>query len=1062
MNMVRKLLTGFLLAGATVSMLSAQNAISPKANIVNHKTFEWKKVSTQFFDLHYYSPDQGLAIQAGKISEESLYDICRLFDYRNSSRYSIYLYTSPYDLIQSNQFPEDQVREGGITPIRNNTVGVVWPGTSAGFQKTLKTAVASLLIEDFFYGGTVQSSIQNTVLLHTPKWFSEGLPAFIGEGWTFEDEVWLTSLEKENLLDYALEGDGYVNHIARKSIWYYIVNQYGPEKLAEVFYMTRLTRSVDSGIIHVLGITLKTLTERWWEFALQRISENKEYREAFDENAKQLKAPNGDRILGYAVNPKKPIVAVYHENLGKHRISLYDIPSKSWSDTPIKTGWRTDQLNRFAITQPMVWSPDGKRLLAVAFHESEEEMALYQMESGEVTWIPFRPGLERITSLSWSHDGTYIAASGLRQGMVDVYVTTPGNGRFRQVTNDLYDDLNPIWSQDDLRLYYASTRNIDTLGGRVSYNHFRNPTDIFGVDAKDGGEMAQVTHSPYYSEVPVRMSSSFEMTLLTDQSGIYNLMNKNVFVGDSAFRSNITQGFLQVQFSDSMMVFSTPSKGQQAIYYTHPEAFSGEWVVLDARLRYNENLAYKKKEKLKELQAEVDSLRKVQENQKEKVQDPVPSTRDTASKETKVKYYVFDDEGVESPDPNSRNRILKSKKRKNAVKTIERPNFDTVSVSTASISKAQWTPTRITSAFRFDPVFKLNMALEAELTDQEGNRRINVGFRPYIDLRSADFYVQYGSLKRRIDWYGDLTYTTRYLNRSDFLLRYSSVRAEGMGVLPINRFTSVGAGMHTALIRRLDLNIFSPVSIDGTEFVGGARAFIRYDSRKNILAFTRSGSYANLGLESVYSIKNKQPLFTTARWDVRRFQPIFGNLVLAGKLHGAFSFGQQRQQFFLGGTDEWLFSQFLNPADFPIAGDLAGYRYMEYATPVRGFLFNARNGTRYMAASAELRMPLSRMSAKALNTNPLYNIEFIPFFDVGTAWREGNPLSQRNPIDTEVIDSYPLNIRIQTLKSPFVMGFGGGLRLMTFGYSVRADLAWGVEDYTVLTPKLHLTLARNF
>ena len=42
------------------------------------------------------------------------------------------------------------------------------------------------------------------------------------------------------------------------------------------------------------------------------------------------------------------------------------------------------------------------------------------------------------------------------------------------------------------------------------------------------------------------------------------------------------------------------------------------------------------------------------------------------------------------------------------------------------------------------------------------------------------------------------------------------------------------------------------------------------------------------------------------------------------------------------------------------------------------------------------------------------------------------------------------------------MGFGGGLRVMTFGYSVRADLAWGVEDYTILSPKLHLTLARNF
>jgi hypothetical protein len=79
----------------------------------------------------------------------------------------------------------------------------------------------------------------------------------------------------------------------------------------------------------------------------------------------------------------------------------------------------------------------------------------------------------------------------------------------------------------------------------------------------------------------------------------------------------------------------------------------------------------------------------------------------------------------------------------------------------------------------------------------------------------------------------------------------------------------------------------------------------------------------------------------------------------------------------------------------------------------------------------------------SLNTNPAYNIELIPFFDIGTTWTQGNPLSQKNPIDTEVINSYPLTITVQTLKSPFLMGFGAGTRLQMFGYSSAGRLGLG-------------------
>ena len=79
-----------------------------------------------------------------------------------------------------------------------------------------------------------------------------------------------------------------------------------------------------------------------------------------------------------------------------------------------------------------------------------------------------------------------------------------------------------------------------------------------------------------------------------------------------------------------------------------------------------------------------------------------------------------------------------------------------------------------------------------------------------------------------------------------------------------------------------------------------------------------------------------------------------------------------QQQFFLGGTPEALLARFQNPADFPIESPhLPALHYMEYITPIRGFQFNGRNGTKFVAANAELRIPLSRIMLNSLNTGTL-------------------------------------------------------------------------------------------
>jgi hypothetical protein len=86
----------------------------------------------------------------------------------------------------------------------------------------------------------------------------------------------------------------------------------------------------------------------------------------------------------------------------------------------------------------------------------------------------------------------------------------------------------------------------------------------------------------------------------------------------------------------------------------------------------------------------------------------------------------------------------------------------------------------------------------------------------------------------------------------------------------------------------------------------------------------------------------------------------------------------------------------------------------------------------------------------------------ITFFDIGTAWTGWNPYSEKNQLFTTYIYNKPLLIKVEMMKEPVVEGFGGGLRTRVFGYFIRADLAWGMEEWRIKKPIFYLSLSTDF
>lgn len=1036
-----------------LGMMGQRNPISGQ-NIVQYRDFDWKYVSTEHFEIHYYNSDPSLAANVARYAEEGLWDIGQTLDYKNKSRFAIYLFMSPVDLAQSNMFQDRMVRDAGITPIRNNTMPLVFSGTMRATQKEVKTAVSRMVIEDYYYGGGVQRSIQNTVLLHLPKWYLDGFSRYLGEGWTYEDEMWLHSLENQVLTHYALDDNAYMNVFARKSIWYFIASNYGDEKLSEIFYMTRLTRSVEDGMIHVLGITLKTLTERWREFVLQRITANKVFRDGITKAGKQIDIPNDHQILGFSLNPKDHEIALLLENKGKQRLVIRDLENGIDMETPLEGGQLTNQYESFFLDLPVAFSPDGNQVALVMYQDGEEVLAFYNTETKKVNISTYRRQLDRIVQIAWSHDSKQLVCSGLKGGSLNLYKFGIGGGSFAPLTDDSFENIHPAWSQDDQRIYFSSNRPNDTIqSSEFRFEQYKSTYDLWELNLEDQS-IRRVTNTPLTDEYPLKATSSFELLVRSDFNGIHNLLIKNVFVGDSTFHTNFDQGIYAADYTEREFAYLFPHQGGMALYTASKEEIGSEDYVVNTLLKNVHLKEIRKKVEAENRKMLMDSLNKV----KTKLNPPKDSVTTPKDEDKKVKYYVFDEE-----DNSVRANRKRFQKRKNLIQRKEpvKPDFNELVVKSPSRTHSQWSADQVKTQLGYDPVFRLNLLFEISLKDQLGDYGMVFGFKPYMDLKSSDTYFRYLNKKHKLDYSVGIERSARFLNRGGFTSRYNATKVGGNVVLPLSRYTSVSGGLNASYVNRFNIELIVPKEIDDRDVFTSGNVGLTYDKRDWEENFITRGTFARVDLMNVFSVGNTRNEFMTASIDLRKYIPL-KKMVLATRLSGAWSQGANAQRYFLGGTDEWLFSQFFNSSDYPFESNLSDFHYMQYVTPARGFQFNARNGSKYIFANAELRIPAGRIFRQALNSNPVYNIELIPFFDFGTAWEQGNPLSQRNPIDTETIDSYPLNITVQTLKSPFIMGFGAGVRTMVLGYNIRADLAWGVEDYTILRPRLHVSLGKNF
>jgi hypothetical protein len=1086
---------------------------------VSQRQVKWQRVSTKNIEVYYQQGNLGGAERVARYAELARYELGLTLDYRPKGPHVlVYLpqeegaLFAPFAYQQREDFP-------GIFELPPGFRVVIQPASTADLYLEVKRQMAHNLLQEFSYGDGLAAMMQKQVLLYDARWFSEGLADFMGQGWTYQDEQLVATLTSYELLTLAQDGDGPLSQVARKSIWHYITSEYGEQKISEIIYLVNISHSIESGIISVLGVTLNTLTDRWQQYMAARFNTQQQGRINLSELDQAIRLPHhkGEVPTSFAFHRGSGQVAIYFQRLGEQTLWLYDLEQRRYQATPIKTGLRRGDVPWYDAPLPLAWSHDGKHLATTVYRHGRYRLAFWDRTTNEVSYVNLPDEVEAIRGINWAYQDHRLAYSVQHEGQTDIWIARPGSQEFVTLTDDAFDDLDPVWSLDDQFVFFSSNRDSSGVRNQAAHwDSYQRHFDLFRLSLPEEGPrvLSRVTQTPEVDERMPYPVSSYELMYESNASGIANLEKVNVFTHDVSTVTNFAIGFSRFQADEERLLLQQTIDGQAELFWVPISRVTSRRKPEPTLLRLAYSEAYRSRQKVLQANSKLDSLADMAlEAPTQAPQPSSPSPAETDSDSTKapkpvtteestppVRYYIFDEEStpyeVRKPEPQTdqpRRRAPEQQRGTSKVITTvfgqqPAPQLESMKVNRNGKPSIPWQTDYLGVNLVYDPFVspdrqlpRYGAAFALGFSDIFNQHQLQIRLTPYFNFRNFQASVRYDYRKGLIDWFGEAAISGRRWQSfpqqtnqvfSETTYHFNQYNLQAGGRYPLSSFAFAEASVGGFYINRLDQNLDRPEPADISDQLLRAGAAIQYRNITSDDGFRRRGTQARVSFDSYYSLPQQAFAFHRLQFEGRYYQPVAEQMVLAFRLSGALNLTREVEQYFLGGVDQRLIGPLVfqgseQGASIDPMMDTTLYQahFLSFATPVRGFLNGARSGSRYLLSNIELRIPVTRMLKQSLSSRPLYNLEIIPFFDIGAVWVEGNPFSQKKPTDTRIIPmgtQGPFSIRLQTLKSPFLVAFGSGVRMGMMGWSLRADLAWGVDDYTVQNPSLTLSMAKNF
>jgi len=1057
------LLTGLLAGGGA----QAQSTQEPFGRVrIQYKDFNWQLLSTQNFNFYYYAGGEATARRAAEYAEKELQRVTALIGYYPYSKTTIMLYNSVGDLRQSNVgLDSDKYQTGGETSLlRMSKVQIAFQGQQTVFKRDLSAQITRGLLNDMMYGGSLKEVIQSSYLLQLPDWFISGASAYTAEGWSVEMDNYMRDMMQREESNKASQFFVRNPQLAGQSVWNYIAERYGYTTIQNILNLTRITRDVEVGISSSLNVPYKVFLKDWLAYYRQLNAQPQTAYVVPDDN-RALNKHNRKSVL-YSqpvLSPNGQRLAYVSNERGRYRVLVANIDG-SKRHVIHRGGYKTPDQQVETRLPVLAWR--GNAQVAVA-EEYKGAMSLHLRDAdgglgGVITQfkeaLPFSKGgstvfqpFSQVLDLSYSPDGKALVFSGVQNGQNDLYLLKAGSRRPEKLTNDLFDDIQPVFLPGGSGVVFSSNRWLDSAGtAKGTFNTVVNNYDLFLYHLDGRAQPVETLVSTISNEGRPRALSDEEMLYLGEESGVRSLFKYSLRTRQSVPVSTFLENLDSYDYNATTGALGFVATDQARDFvYLYPSYPLPDNVVLYKTAR-QETLEDRSK-------APTRPAPKSSAPLADAPTDPAPAKKPASTDgNINTNDYQFEEDTPTRTAP----------KRKRAATALTLPTTpvpEAFSVAGPYKYDNRFSIDNVVSSLAADPILGTGIVAQANMSDLFENHRIQAGLFARTDLRTSNIYAQYTNLVHRYDWsIGYQKQAYFFDTETGFRVRYGRHEVSPTIAYPLTHNLSVRGGPRFVNTSRTVLDEFTN-SLDITRNYVGATGELVFDNAITTGVNMMEGTRMKVGLLKLNNVNEGHQNFGKLYVDIRHYQKLHRQIIWANRASYGQFFGDAKQTFRLGGMDNWLFSRYEGDENQP--ADPTQMFYQQFVTNLRGFDYSKRTGPKYVLFNSELRVPIVQyLSHKPIYSGFFRNLQLTAFGDAGSAYSGPNPFNENNSFNTQVTggNGNAFTATVVNFRNPLLVGYGFGMRTTLLGFYGKADVAWGQEDYVEKGPKFYFTLGYDF
>lgn len=1022
-------------------------------NKVQYRDFSWKFIKTKHFDVYFHEEGEYLARYAGIHAERALISIENQLKYSIAKRISLIIYNSHNDFQQTNvvwDFMPEGV--GGVTELFKNRITLPFEGHYDQFRHVIHHELVHAVLNDMFYGGSVQSMIANNIRTELPLWMNEGFAEYEGNGgYDTKTDMFMRDIALSEFIKGFDNLTGYYAYRGGQAFYWYVAEKYGERKIGELLNRLRTSGTLDLAFKGSFGKSVEDFSEEWVREMKKKYLPDLDRFESLDDMAIRITNHKKDHSFynsSPALSPSGDSIAFISNREGQFGVFLLSLRNPDAKPEELINSGRAVDFEELNILTPGIsWSPDGKKIAISAKSGGEDALYIVDVKSGD--YVKHEFSIKTVTSAIWSPDGATIAFVGTVAEQTDIWLFDVKTGRIIRATDDVFSDSHPVWSPDSRIIYFVSDRGDYVKGPYKAediamWKQDPNVSDIYQVDV-ESNLMGRLTFDPTSQKTSLAVTNNgASLVFVSDNNGIGNLYELQLEASKVIPRTNSLNGITQLSMSmdGSTLVFTSQNNGGYDLF----------------QMRYPlERRSY-------------DSLPLTKFMMSKKEGNSSTANNDQTIQFSSPQRLTGYGEGIEVEfsrqqliQPNQDIARFPQQQEMSPLTNIARAQMEN------DIADPMKTPAQDYKIAFSNDVILANAGVstfwgyqgvaQMLFSDMLGDHQIYVQANLFFDLRNSNFFISYSYLPNIIDWQITANHNVGYgLVRSDnvpydYFYRFRNYGIGGIASLPTSRFRRFELGLNYMHLSKENME-FPQEPITSRDMIVSQTRMV-YDNTMPGWYGPSDGTRYSMSVQAAPRLQDSGLGLAVLDLDYRTYFTLSENylfLALRGAGGMGISTNPDQQFFFLGGIDNWINRSFAGGTlPFKSPEDFA---FLNYVLPLRGWDVNERFGKKYALMNAELRFPL--FTALLAGPVPVVFQAFqgALFMDMGTAWSD--------QVSWKLAQSGDYARFRYPESGDLLMSAGIGIRTFLFGLPFRMDVAWRNEHLGWSMPQWLFSLGGDF